>query len=166
MQHQSDVELNDDENLNRTVARYMLDTLTDLSKTLTVETVAIAKWLLSSLLAVNGAAAVATWPIAMSPGIKVASCACFALGVLLPLVAGYMSLKTSKTMSWEVGKMIGYWLTVADDGERVASIEADHLDLPRKAERAGQPAMRLGWTSILAFVLGLIFAGAGILINR
>ncbi|KXU30918.1 hypothetical protein A0J57_13940 [Sphingobium sp. 22B] len=166
MQHQSHLELNEDENLNRTVARYMLDTLQDLAKTLTVETVAVAKWLLSSLLAVNGAAAVATWPIAMSPGIKIASCTSFAIGVLLPLLAGYTSLKTSKTMSAEVGKMIGYWLAVADDGERVASIEAEHADLPRKAEQAGQPAMRLGWTSILAFVVGLIFAGVGIIINR
>ena len=144
----------------------MLNTFTDLSKTLVTETVAIAKWLLSSLLAVNGAAAVAIWPIPMLPLIKIASCASFAVGVLFPLMAGYMSLKTSKIMSSEIGKLIGYWLTVADDGERVAAIEADQEALPQKAELAGRPAMMLGWASILSFVIGLVLAGLGIITNR
>jgi hypothetical protein len=86
----------------------------------------------------------------------------FLLGILAALGAGLWSLHAFKRVSIGAGTMLGYWLTVAGDGPRVAALEATmkkHMD-----QAIGSRATHiLIFASVAAFLLGCGFTGWGLL---
>jgi hypothetical protein len=93
---------------NRKFAEFMYETYRNTLRTATNVGSDLARWVLTSLLATNGAAAVATWPIQMKPELKIAACALFVAGILLSLASAYASVKSIPTRLAPVAEAIGY----------------------------------------------------------
>jgi hypothetical protein len=60
----------------------------------------------------------------MDTGAKLGATVVFIFGILAALGTGLWSLYVFKRVSSSAGTMLGYWLTVADDGERLEALEA------------------------------------------
>jgi hypothetical protein len=122
----------------------------------------LSRWLLATLVVINGAAAISLLPLAMATGAKLGAAGAFLLGILAALGAALWSLYAFKRVSIAAGTMLSYWLTVADDGRRVEALEASmkrHLD-----QAIGSRATHFFvFASVAAFFAGCAVTGWGIL---
>jgi hypothetical protein len=126
------------------------------------EVASLSRWLLATLVVINGAAAIAVLPLKMATGAKLGGAVAFLLGILAAVGAGLWSLYEFKRVSIAANTMMGYWLTVAEDGQRVAALEETmkrHMD-----QAIGSRATQLFvFASVAAFLGGCAFAGWGLL---
>ena len=126
------------------------------------EVASLSRWLLASLVVINGAAAIAVLPLKLATGAKLVGAGAFLFGILAALGAGLWSLYAFKRVSIAANTMMGYWLTVAGDGPRVAALEATmkrHLD-----QAIGSRGTHVFvFASVVAFLAGCISAGWGLL---
>jgi len=126
------------------------------------EVASLSRWLLATLVVINGAAAIAVLPLKMATGAKLGGAVAFLLGILAAVGAGLWSLYEFKRVSIAANTMMGYWLTVAEDGQRVAALEETmkrHMD-----QAIGSRATHLFvFASVAAFLGGCAFAGWGLL---
>jgi hypothetical protein len=122
----------------------------------------LSRWLLATLVAVNGAAAISVLPLKIGMAAKLGGAGAFLCGILAALGAGIWSLYAFKRVSTSAGTMLGYWLTVADDGPRLQALEATmkrHMD-----QAIGARAVHLlVFGSVAAFILGCAAVGWGFL---
>ena len=122
----------------------------------------LSRWLLATLVAINGAGAISMLPLKMATAAKLGGAGAFLCGILAALGAGIWSLYAFKRVSTEAGTMIGYWLTVAGDGPRLQALEATmkrHMD-----QALGARATHLlVFASVAAFILGCASVGWGFL---
>ncbi|MEA3002392.1 MAG: hypothetical protein QOH81_1180 [Sphingomonadales bacterium] len=122
----------------------------------------LSRWLLATLVVINGAAAIALLPLKMARGAKLGGAGAFLFGILAALGAGLWSLYAFKRVSIAAGTMLGYWLSVADDGPRLEVLEATmkrHMD-----QAVGSRATHfLVFASVAAFLIGCALAGLGML---
>lgn len=122
----------------------------------------LSRWLLATLVAVNGAAAISVLPLKIGMAAKLGGAGAFLCGILAAVGAGIWSLYAFKRVSTEAGTMIGYWLTVAGDGPRLQALEATmkrHMD-----QAIGARATHLlVFGSVAAFILGCTSVGWGLL---
>jgi hypothetical protein len=126
------------------------------------EAASLSRWLLATLVAINGAAAVSMLKLPMPTGAKVGAASAFLFGILAALGAGLWSLYVFKRVSSASATMLGYWINVADDGERIARLEKTmKADLDQAVGSRGTHV--LGAASAAAFLLGCALAGWGIL---
>lgn len=156
--------LNDDPDLNRAAAKVIFSLYSDMIK-LSLDTgAAMARWLLTALVAINGGAAVAVGSLMMPPSLKVISCVAFGLGILFALGASLAALATMPAMLKPIGEATGYWLTVQLDGERIENdIKDQDTKLTAAVKKAGRWPLVLAVGSVVLFVVGILSAGAGIL---
>lgn len=126
------------------------------------EVASLSRWLLATLVVINGAAAVAVLPLKMAGSAKLGSAGAFLLGILAALGAGIWSLYAFKRVSIAANTMMGYWLTIAGDAPRLAALEATmktHLD-----QAIGSRGTHFFiCASVAAFVIGCMLAGWGLL---
>jgi len=126
------------------------------------EVASLSRWLLATLVVINDAAAVSLLPLGMAIGAKLGAAGAFLLGIVAALGSALWSLHAFKRVSIGAGTMLGYWLTVADDGPRLEALEASmkrHMD-----QAIGSRATHLlVFASVAAFLLGCAVAGWGIL---
>lgn len=122
----------------------------------------LSRWLLATLVVINGAAAISLLPLEMATGAKLAGAGAFLFGILAALGAALWSLYAFKRVSISAGTMLGYWLTVADDGPRLEALE---VAMKRHMDQAiGSRATHiLVFASVAAFLAGCAFTGWGIL---
>lgn len=117
------------------------------------EVASLARWLLATLVVVNGAAVISILPLHLARGAKLAAAGAFLLGIVAALGAGIWSLYAFKQVSSSAGTMLGYWLTVIDEGPRLEALEATmkrHMD-----QAIGARATHfLVFTSVAAFLAG------------
>jgi hypothetical protein len=122
----------------------------------------LSRWLLATLVAINGAAAISMLPLKMAAGTKLGGAVAFLIGILAALGAGLWSLYAFKRVSTSAGTMLGYWLTVANDGARLEALEAtmkNHFD-----QAIGSRGTHfLVFASVAAFLAGCAFVGWGML---
>ncbi|HJQ18439.1 MAG TPA: hypothetical protein VJ859_15730 [Allosphingosinicella sp.] len=122
----------------------------------------LSRWILATLAAVNGAAAISMLPLQMTTGAKLGAAGAFLIGILAALGAGFWSLHSFKRVSGAAGTMLAYWINVADDGERLESLEATmKADLDQAVGSRG--SYFLGAASASAFLAGCALAGWGML---
>jgi hypothetical protein len=125
------------------------------------EVASLSRWLLATLVVINGAAAIAILPLKMSHAAKSESTGAFLVGILAALGAGLWSLYAFKRVSIAANTMMGYWLTVAGDGQRLAALEATmkrHMD-----QAIGSRGTRVFvFASMVAFLVGCILTGRGL----
>jgi hypothetical protein len=126
------------------------------------EVASLSRWLLATLVVINGAAALTVLPLKMAPSVKLAAAVAFLIGILAALGAALWSLYAFKRVSIAAATMVGYWLKVADDGQRLDALEATmkrHLD-----QAVGSRATHLlVFASVTAFLVGCGLAGWGML---
>lgn len=126
------------------------------------EVASLSRWLLATLVAINGAAAITMFPLRMATGAKLGGAVAFLVGVLAALGAGIWSLYAFKRVSVAASTMMGYWLTVAGDGQRVQALEATmkrHMD-----QAVGSRATHIWvFASLTAFLVGCAVTGWGVL---
>ena len=122
----------------------------------------LSRWLLATLVAINGAAAISVLPLSMATAAKLAGAGAFLCGILAALGAGIWSLHAFKRVSTSAGTMLGYWLTVAGDGPRLEALEATmkrHMD-----QAIGARATHvLVFASVAAFLAGCGVIGWGLM---
>jgi hypothetical protein len=122
----------------------------------------LSRWLLATLVLINGAATISLLPLKLANELKLAGAIAFLLGILAALGAAAWSLYAFKRVSIAANTMLGYWLTVADDGPRVAALETTmkrHMD-----QAVGSRATHvLAFASVAAFFTGCALVGWGIL---
>jgi hypothetical protein len=113
----------------------------------------LSRWLLATLVVINGAAAISLLPLKMGTAAKLGGAGAFLVGILAALGAGLWSLYAFKRVSISAGTMLGYWLSVADDGPRLDALE---LTMKRHMDQAiGSRATHLMvFASVAAFVAG------------
>ena len=83
------------------------------------EVASLSRWLLATLVVINGAAAIAVLPLKMATAARVGGAGVFLFGILAALGAGLWSLYAFKRVSITANTMMGYWLTVAGGRPRV-----------------------------------------------
>jgi len=95
------------------------------------EVASLSRWLLATLVVINGAATIAVLPLQMAGSAKLAAAGTYVLGILAAVGAGLWSLHEFKRVSIAANTMMGYWLAIAGDAPRVAALEAtlkSHMD--------------------------------------
>ncbi|MEO6256838.1 MAG: hypothetical protein ABIO69_08515 [Sphingomicrobium sp.] len=121
----------------------------------------LSRWLLATLVAINGAAAISMLPLKLATAAKLGGAGAFLVGILAALGAGIWSLYAFKRVSAGAGTMLGYWLSVADDGPRLEALEATmkrHMD-----QAIGARATHVFvFISIAAFLAGCAMVGWGL----
>ena len=126
------------------------------------EIASLSRWLLATLVVINGAAVIAVLPLQISTGVKLLAAGAFLIGILGALGAGVWSLYAFKRISIAANTMMGYWLTVAGDEPRLAALEAtmkQHMD-----QAIGSTGThRFVFLSVLSFLLGCVATGWGLL---
>lgn len=144
--------------LIKRVAEFEAQALISMRNTTIETTVGLAKWLLASLLAINGGAALAVLSSdkisdpALPAGL-------FVGGVIGALLNGVLQQYLGMRHTQKMGGVIGYWLWVATTGERIETTEEEHKALGRRMMIHGQLTAVPGWISGLLFVAGSIVAG-------
>jgi len=126
------------------------------------EIASLSRWLLATLVVINGAATIAVLPLKIPDGAKLGGAGAFLFGILAALGAGIWSLYTFKRVSIAANTMMGYWLTVAGDGSRVGALEAtmkSHMD-----QAIGSRGTHVFvFASVAAFLAGCVLTGWGLL---
>lgn len=126
------------------------------------EVASLSRWLLATLVVINGAAAIAVLPLKIANGAKLGGAGAFLFGILAAVSAGLWSLYEFKRVSIAANTMMGYWLSVAEDGQRVAALEATmkrHMD--QAIGSRGTHFFVFG--SVAAFLVGCALVGLGLL---
>ena len=126
------------------------------------EIASLSRWLLATLVVINGAATIAVLPLKMANDLKLASAGAFLLGILAALGAGIWSLYAFKRVSIAANTMMGYWLTVAGDGSRVAALEAT-MKLHMDQAIGSRGTHYFVFASVAAFLTGCVLAGWGLM---
>src|SRR3990170_8602061 len=67
----------------------------------------LSRWLLATLVAINGAAGISMLPLKLEMGAKLAAAGAFLLGILAALAAAIWSLYAFKRVSTSAGTMLG-----------------------------------------------------------
>lgn len=122
----------------------------------------LSRWLLATLVAINGAAVISMLPLKMALEAKLGGAGAFLVGILAALGAGLWSLYAFKRVSTLAGTMLGYWLSVLDEGARLDALEATmkkHFD--QALGSRGTHVMV--FMSVAAFLAGCAFLGWGLL---
>lgn len=155
-----DESLNANPEENRALAAAFVTTLRDLQATLLETATGIGKWILTSLLAINGAAAIATWNSTLEVGPKLAASGLFIAGILAALLCGAFQIRQVTRVAKPLGNAIGYWISVQADGLRSAELE-DFAEIEATTKKTALIWI-FGVVSVLLFLGGAGVAGHGI----
>jgi hypothetical protein len=125
------------------------------------------RWLMATLLAINGGACLAVLnQDQMDLEHKLAAAGLFILGLLMALLVAVFGQHSVQKTLGPLQKQIGYWMTVVDDGDRDEAIE-NELNAELKASaRIGFAARVSGWLAAMAFIVGVVVAGYGLILTK
>lgn len=122
----------------------------------------LSRWLLATLVAINGAAAISLLPLKMAYAPKMAAAAAFLIGILAAIGAGLWSLYVFNRVSAAAHTMMAYWLSIADDAPRLAALEtAMKRHMNQAIGSRGTHICIL--VSLLSFLIGCAAAGLAML---
>jgi hypothetical protein len=86
----------------------------------------------------------------------------FILGILMALLVAVFGQHSIQRTLGPLQKQIGYWMTVASDGERLDEYETELNNELRGSAKIGMASRVSGWLSAGAFVCGVVVAGYGL----
>jgi hypothetical protein len=144
---------------NRIGAQFEVETLVKLREAAIEQATAMAKWLLASLLAINAAGALAVLNSIDRLDAPVQPATAFVAGMLLPLLSATIIQYHNYASLRPLQELMGYYLTVVDDGERVQTFEQELHSKINKFRKWGYLAPLCGWSSGAAFVAGAYLLG-------
>ena len=121
------------------------------------------RWLTASLLAINGAAAIAILNSVSIPiSAKLWSGIFFLLGILLALGIAVCSQRAGAALLPLIQTQVEYWDRVQFDGQRIIASESEAAANAKMPLRWSSAAQVCGWLSALTFCVGFIIAGANL----
>jgi hypothetical protein len=122
------------------------------------------RWLMASLLGVNGAACLGIIGVSEIPlEHRMYSGGAFVFGILSALLVAVFGQRSVQQSLLPLQRMIGYWMTVVDDGIRDEGMEQGLNDELKDSAKFGHAGRVFGWLSALAFAVGAMAAGNGML---
>lgn len=149
-------------NWNRRGALEEIENLKTIRATAWDEHTHVFRWLMASLLAINGAACLAVVGQAAMPlDYRLWACGAFVTGILSALLVAVLGQRSIQNSLLPLQKYIGYWMTVADDGERDESVETALNNELKISANIGFASRFVGWISACAFLCGVLVAGFG-----
>lgn len=155
-------EINEDEADNKVLAQAIHAELTKNADLLRQANLDTARWISTSLLAVNAGGAVAMTQLEISSGLRVTAGLSFVLGMILTLIGS----QVGTTMGWrlmsDLGGLTGYWFSVMNDGFRIRDTELKMNDIQRTAAEAAIWPTRLGYIATALFCVGVACSAIGI----
>lgn len=113
------------------------------------------KWLLASLLAINSGGLLALLNIDTLHGhYKLFVALAFYAGIMASLLSSYLSQRASRQLLPPLGEAMGYWISVANDGQHIPQVW-DNINLRiQGAVKEARPTQIAGWVSALCFSVG------------
>ena len=154
-------------NWNRKLALEEIENLKSLRSAAWVQHSDAFKWLMASLLAVNGGACLAVMDASeLTIGFRLASMGLFVFGIMTALLIAVFGQHSVQSSFVPLQKLIGYWMTVVDDGERMEEMEEEIGDELKRSARIGVGTRIAGWVSALAFLAGIVTAGLGLMSDQ
>ncbi|MGZ3249409.1 MAG: hypothetical protein ACXWIW_06745 [Croceibacterium sp.] len=154
--------LNEDVVLNRSFAADMAEDQRATLASVRDATTDLAKWILTTLLAINAGALVGLSQLAISPAPKIAAATFLIVGLLLPLFSAHLSVRAGLELSLPIGEAQGYWRTVRHNGYRVRETELAQVGIATRALAASKWPYRLGYASIGCFIIGVAIVAFGL----
>lgn len=151
-----EIDINEDPEENRMLADHIVDTYTHGMRHLMEVNASASRWITTSLLAINGAAAIAILGQPMPQAGKLLSCSLLSLGVLCALGSAHLGIKAGAKLLGPMGEALGYWINVKHDGYRISKLEGHEDALAKMIREAAKPSMVLGYLSVFLFAAGLI----------
>lgn len=121
------------------------------------------RWLMASLLAINGGACLSIYAnTEISHPIRLIACGSFIIGIIAALLVAVFGQRSIRKSLVPLQKQIGYWMKVVGDGLRDEEIEADLAKELGASAKTGLASRIAGWVSALGFMAGVISVGFGI----
>lgn len=164
-EYPSDEELNLDPALNKFIATAIREQYVWNHRLAQQVSADIGKWLLTSMLAVNAGGAVAVAQLDLPKHLKVASGALFVVGLILPMIAGQLSIRSGMILGGPIGKALGYWGYVEHTGERDRDDELEVNSMVSEAFKHMTWPYRLAYASTGLFILASSLAGIGLMLR-
>lgn len=144
------------------LAEYLIETYTHGMRQVMGVGAAASRWITTSLLAVNGGAAIAVLGQPMTVNGKLLTSLFFAAGVLSSLGSAHLGIKAGQKLLGPMGEAMGYWVSVKHDGIRAANLEGHEIRMAEMIKNEARMPARLGYLSVACFTAGLIAAAASI----
>ncbi len=157
---ESEIETKPEPELVKHAAQYYLANAQEMKSHLIVEHAASFRWLLASLLAINGGAAIAVLSSDKLPsGAKIWAGGFFTVGIFAALLLAYFSQKSLKKTLQPIGEIAEHWVGASYSGE----LDTENLqkadDEIKKALTVGRLTEIPGWISAICFGIGVIQVG-------
>jgi hypothetical protein len=156
----------DELELNKLAALHEVEMIDHLRKVAIDQHATAFRWLLASLLAVNGGGAIA---VIGADGItnywKVFACSSFSAGIVLSLFSAFLSQRFNMKGLPSLSRQMGYWLAVSHDGEFEPEIQKKFEDEFKEAIKHGWIVPTVGWMAAVAFIIGSICVASGMLME-
>jgi hypothetical protein len=165
----SDLQLIDESERNWTKAAALeeIDNLKSIRATAWDEHTHSFRWLMASLLAINGGACLALLNNSdVDLKFRIIASGIFIFGILMALLVAVFGQHSIQRTLGPLQKQIGYWMTVASDGERLAAYETELNDELLGSAKIGIASRVSGWLSAGAFLCGVITAGYGFAVAK
>lgn len=148
--------------LVRRIAETEIANLLESKRALLEQHSASFRWLTASLLAVNGGGIVALVGQLNMPRVYVAGSGfLFFLGIIMALLCAWFSQRANRAMLNPVAEFLGFWLSVAHEGELDLEALKTMEHKMAKATKVARPTQISGWLSAIAFSMGVLLAGTG-----
>jgi hypothetical protein len=116
-----------------------------------------ARWVQTSLLLVNGGAAVAVLQSeALTPHARGLAGAAFVIGMMFSLLSAYTGIQLGQDAPRRFSYIAGYWLGITIDLLRSEEVERDWAEYGRNRVRLSRLSTIPGWLSLIAFIVGCL----------
>lgn len=149
-----------DPGLTRELAKFELAAIAESRKQLTDEHSAAFRWLTASLLAVNGASALSLFgSVLVDKDVKLSSGLAFFVGTIAALLCSYLSQGAVRRIFLPLNQLAGYWIAVSQHGEHQPEIYEKIVSEVQQAARGSLLTRIAGWTSLVAFAVGVLGIG-------
>jgi hypothetical protein len=119
----------------------------------------MGRWLTASLLAVNGAGALAVFNAADKLSHLPVDGSFFVLGVLAALSSAVLNQKSNQHSAAVVGEALGQAIVVSQTGEVTEPLEKIEKDFRKRLMKGATRPELAGWASALLFVIGAVSIG-------
>ncbi|GGB88112.1 hypothetical protein GCM10011494_03020 [Novosphingobium endophyticum] len=119
------------------------------------------RWLLASLLAVNGGSAVAILTAEKISGkAMILGGGAFSIGVFFALLLAFFTMKSTERMVAPLGTLSGFWLAAIESGDiDLKALAKAKLKMQKQLKPTKCASNFCGWASAMFFIAGVVAIG-------
>ena len=143
-----------DESIRR-LAQHELQNATESRRTILEEHSSAFRWLLASLLAINGGGIVVSKELfAAAPLASVISDGFFVLGIMCALLTAWFSQRANRAMIQPLSEMVAFWIACIETNDFDPEVFKEASASMAPALKKARPTQLCGWVSASAFLIG------------